>query len=220
MFLIITDQSVTIKTLQSNIKYLYNTRVDSQLHYNTKLIIQCHRCQQWGHTTANYRASPRCLKCAQGHWTRDCTTFLERLETNLPNLKCANCNQNYPANSTECKEYLRKIEFIQNKRQQNTKIYKKQEAIQKFIPAQIPTNNPSAKGNPFTATRDPVPATQLPNPHSKQTLSFNELVSEIDELNLLIDINKMLNAVKQLNQILKSCNSELQKFKAFFDFFL
>lgn len=222
LFLVIMDHTITIKFLQNSIRYVYNTKIDWQKHYNNKLLIQCHRCQQWAHATTNCRAAPKCLKCAEGHWTKDCKNFPIRLEENLSKLKCANCGENHPANSIKCKEYLQKVDYIHSRRQTYTN---RTTVAPKYVPAPTPTSNAWARGNPISKTPNQTaqqyPTTSENNTQNQPTHnndSFNGLVSEMDELSKLINLDKMFNAVKQLNQLLKSCNSELEKFKVFYSF--
>lgn len=50
-----------------------------------KRIIQCHRCQQWGHASSNCYGEIKCLKCAGTHLTQECTKSPDTAA------KCANC---------------------------------------------------------------------------------------------------------------------------------
>ncbi|GBP52998.1 RNA-directed DNA polymerase from mobile element jockey [Eumeta japonica] len=59
---------------------------------------QYHRCQLYGHASANCNANPRCVKCLVPHWTRDCP--LSRDSAEKPS--CVNCGQNHTANYRGC----------------------------------------------------------------------------------------------------------------------
>ncbi|GBP58044.1 hypothetical protein EVAR_39760_1 [Eumeta japonica] len=52
--------------------------------------VQWHRCQLYGHATANCYAQPRCVKCLVPHWTRDC----DRNKESGGEPSCYNCGQN------------------------------------------------------------------------------------------------------------------------------
>ena len=56
----------------------------------------CYRCQQFNHSSENCSMPPKCLKCAQGHLTRDCTRPKTEKAT------CANCDGDHPANFRLC----------------------------------------------------------------------------------------------------------------------
>ena len=87
LFMVITTNAITLKHLEQNVKYLDHTVIKWERHINSKTIIQCHRCQMWGHATSNCHASPRCLKCAQQHLTNQCTRNSE------DPVKCVNCGE-------------------------------------------------------------------------------------------------------------------------------
>ena len=111
LYLIITKSDVTLKRLEQEFKYVLYTKIKWERYRNTKKIIQCHNCQQWGHATAHCRAVPRCVKCAGEHHSRDCRKPLE----DTP--KCLNCSGDHTANSVTCPEYKKKIEAMRPKRQ-------------------------------------------------------------------------------------------------------
>jgi hypothetical protein len=65
-----------------------------------KSIVQCHRCQQYGHSK-NYCMRPyRCVKCAQQHKTSECP----KTDRSQPAL-CALCEGSHPANYKGCEVY-------------------------------------------------------------------------------------------------------------------
>ncbi|KXZ75791.1 hypothetical protein TcasGA2_TC031776 [Tribolium castaneum] len=67
-------------------------------------IIQCHRCQEYGHVQRNCTADYKCLKCGEGHSTHLCDK-----ERTTP-AKCANCGGPHPANSIKCpKKPMKKL---------------------------------------------------------------------------------------------------------------
>lgn len=63
--------NMQIKQQSQLAKYICNTKIIWE-HYINKRITQCRRCQGWGHATINCYAEPACLKCAEGHLTKDC----------------------------------------------------------------------------------------------------------------------------------------------------
>jgi hypothetical protein len=54
------------------IKLLMNTCVQFEAPYVKREILQCMRCQKYGHTKNYCHYNPRCVKCAENHMTRDC----------------------------------------------------------------------------------------------------------------------------------------------------
>ncbi|RZC32758.1 hypothetical protein BDFB_014354 [Asbolus verrucosus] len=92
-YLVVMDKKITIDKLEKQIRIVLYTKVQWERHQNNKLIVQCHRCQEWGHATSNCHANPKSLKCAGPHLTRECE------HGHLNNPKCANCNGDHVANS-------------------------------------------------------------------------------------------------------------------------
>ncbi|GBP29527.1 Nucleic-acid-binding protein from transposon X-element [Eumeta japonica] len=59
---------------------------------------QCHRCQRYGHASANCHVQPRCVKCLVPHWTSECPLTKESGKKPA----CVNCNQSHTANYRGC----------------------------------------------------------------------------------------------------------------------
>lgn len=224
-YLVSTPNTIKLSYLSSKVRYLLNTKIKWERHYNSKLIIQCHRCQEWGHATTNCRAAPVCLKCADGHWTKEC-----KKSDNQP-AKCANCNGDHPANSVTCKVYISKINEIQQNQAEappKAKEFSLRSSdfpqLKKFVPSPPPKENPWQKQIPATSSQPPimkttvaatVPTVTTPTNNSSE---FSELINEFNTLNSLININNMIRAVRDLNGMLQQCSNTLEKFQTFNNF--
>lgn len=130
LYMIVTDSGVTLKDLQAKVRHLDCTMVTWERHINSKIIIQCHRCQMWGHATTNCQASPRCLKCADGHYTRDCT------KPKTEPAVCCNCGGDHPANHTKCEAYRRRLGNFES---QNARVAPAPD--KKYVAAPLPRVN-------------------------------------------------------------------------------
>ena len=64
-----------------------------------KEIIQCKRCQRYGHTQKYCNHNIRCVKCAGNHSTDQCTKSPETPA------KCIHCQGEHPANYKGCSAY-------------------------------------------------------------------------------------------------------------------
>ena len=83
-----------------NIKYIYYQSVVIEDPRKRNSVVQCQKCQQYGHTK-NYCMRPyRCVKCAQSHKTADCP----KTDRNTP-ATCALCLGFHPANYKGCEVY-------------------------------------------------------------------------------------------------------------------
>ncbi|XP_041973997.1 uncharacterized protein DKFZp434B061-like [Aricia agestis] len=61
---------------------------------------QCHRCQQFRHSSKNCHRPLTCVRCAEEHLARDCPVP----RTERP--QCANCRGQHAANSKKCPVYI------------------------------------------------------------------------------------------------------------------
>lgn len=82
------------------IKYIYNTVVKIEDPRKRTTVVQCTKCQQYGHTKNNCLRPYRCVKCAEGHKTADCPK-----KDKSTHAKCALCLGNHPANYKGCEVY-------------------------------------------------------------------------------------------------------------------
>ena len=149
MYMVITNNSITLNKIKQ-IKSISHVIVTWEKVINKKKTIQCHRCQEWSHGTANCNSGPKCLKCADDHWTRDCK------QSNETTPKCANCHGAHLANDEKCKVYQDRINQIltKNNKSGNNK--------KNTITSKDEINFPAFKVN-TPPTRIPW-ATQIDNP--------------------------------------------------------
>lgn len=80
-----------------NLTKLENSIVKFEPPHSKRIIPQCLRCQEYGHTKNYCRKTTRCVKCAGLHATKEC----ERRARD-DKVRCANCNGNHPANYRGC----------------------------------------------------------------------------------------------------------------------
>lgn len=82
------------------LKYIYHQSVTVEDPKRKKSIVQCQRCQQYGHSKNYCMRPPRCVKCAQSHKTSECS----KRDRNTP-AKCTLCQGPHPANYKGCEVY-------------------------------------------------------------------------------------------------------------------
>lgn len=122
-----------------DVKHLNRTIITFEAPYVKKEIVQCKRCQRFGHTK-NFCYRPyRCVKCGENHATAICTKRRDTPAT------CVNCNQQHPANYRGCrlyKDYKQQV-FDPNKRKQ---IIPKETGT---MPQTNPSSLPNASGRTY-----------------------------------------------------------------------
>lgn len=225
LFMVVTQSSLKVHQLNNIMRYVCHTRVTWERQIKKNRIVQCHRCQQWGHATSNCRCTPKCVKCAGDHWSRECVSVNKEDPTTAVHIKCANCNGNHLAMSKECPVYLNKLDSFEKQRDDDmNKQARRQPPPNKFIPASVPENAWHKKRAPPSSllrsyAAQPSTSTEKPTMANNNTGNdFNQLVSEFNVLNSLIDINHMIFLVRSLNSTLKTCTDDMGKFIAFKNF--
>lgn len=78
-------------------KTLMNCSVVFEAPRARRIIPQCIRCQQYGHTKNFCQRNPKCVKCAESHLTIECPRKVRD-----DSVKCVNCSENHPANYRGC----------------------------------------------------------------------------------------------------------------------
>lgn len=136
-YMVITDNSIFLRFLNTNVKYVCYTKITWERFHNRSPIIQCRMCQQWGHSTTNCRSQPTCMKCGDSlHWTKDCMKVKKDEETTHQNIKCANCQGNHLAFSKDCPVYQKRIERMKNNK--TALVTKNKRSYQHRCPQQTP----------------------------------------------------------------------------------
>jgi hypothetical protein len=92
-----------------DLHYLYNTKIRVEPPRTRKDIIQCTRCQEYGHSKSYCNRPYYCVKCGQQHDTKTCTKPHDTPAT------CALCQGSHPANYKGCTVYKELIN-ARNKR--------------------------------------------------------------------------------------------------------
>lgn len=218
IYMVTMNQKTSIQELNSECSLLHYTKIRWAKYNSKKAIIQCKRCQEWGHATSNCRAKPRCVKCPGNHLTSECQ-LQERDQ-----VKCCNCGGKHPASSEECPVYQDKIEAI-NKNKKSIAMPQRRE--ERYKPAPPPAINPwtrqtDEKSFPPLAGKQPATVPQQNVTKTDKSTDnmndFNSLIDELNTLNQLTDVRFMLNAVRELNQKLKTTTNKMQQFQIFFEF--
>lgn len=111
------------------LKYLIHAKIVFELPYTKKEVVQCQRCQRYGHSKTYCRHPFRCVKCAENHPTAECPK-----KDNTTTVKCVLCDGAHPASYRGCSVHkeiqLRK--YPPNRLKEN--IPKPVQPITKFSP--------------------------------------------------------------------------------------
>ena len=219
---------IKLTELKQKIKFLCYTKISWENYINKNRLTQCHRCQEWGHATANCYAEPYCLKCAEKHLTKDCTKTKE-----IP-AKCANCGGDHPANAMICPTYKKRVETLihktnvdNTKPKFNTKNYNLQDNKQ-FPNLKSRRENPwfqkaqnQSNTQPIINQNDDINTfekTNTVNNYLNQNSTLIEIAKEISMINKICNINNMLSIIKELRCKLQNCESEIEKLQVFVSF--
>lgn len=158
IFMCTAPKSVTLNDLRAKARYLLRAKAYFEPHINKKGLVQCKKCQAWGHATSNcYLGVRKCVKCAGDHLSSECPK--DRSEP----AKCINCKGNHPASSVDCPAYQREVDRLAAIREKDQLL--KQTANvgkgRRYEPAPPPTFNAwTGQGHfPPLPTKTPCAAT-------------------------------------------------------------
>ena len=101
-----------------NLQYLSNMKITVEPPNKTRTILQCTRCQLYGHSKTYCTRPYKCVKCGGGHMTTNCPK-----PKDTP-AKCALCSGSHTANYKGCTVYrdlinARHTQTARHSRQQN-----------------------------------------------------------------------------------------------------
>lgn len=97
------------------LEYLLYTKIKVEPPRLRKEVVQCMRCQQFGHTKFYCTLPPVCVRCGGEHDNRTCS----KAKTDTP--KCGLCGGNHPANHRGCPAYKDMIKLRTSKVTQDKK---------------------------------------------------------------------------------------------------
>ena len=66
-----------------------------------KSIVQCHKCQRFGHVSMHCEMKPRCVKCGDNHVSSECSLK----KSPGTKCKCVNCGLDHPASYRGCEAH-------------------------------------------------------------------------------------------------------------------
>lgn len=91
------DNNKMIYKINRLLNMVVSVEAPHTIKYN---VLQCERCQRFGHTKNYCHLGARCVKCTGSHPTSEC---LRKAKDD--NVKCINCGGNHPANYRGCEVY-------------------------------------------------------------------------------------------------------------------
>lgn len=172
--------------------------VKIESYKSTPHIIQCHKCQGFGHTSKRCNIETHCVKCGQNHFFSDCPS---KGPTHPP--KCINCQGQHTASYGQCP------------------IQKEQRAALQLKLREKQNNFTTQRQNNFTFHSSEFP--NLPKPHQNDLASFQNLYGNGDKPQPSSDSESLTESLKEIFAMLKSfniknilriINSTLQRFSA------
>ncbi|XP_062541805.1 uncharacterized protein LOC134209790 [Armigeres subalbatus] len=168
-------------------------------------VVQCHRCQKFGHGLRNCNVAPLCVKCGEKHFTKDCSlpnkaTLKEGNDRDR--VRCANCSGNHTANFHGCpsrKDYIKQLDFHRQRVAKKSNRYSG--PIRVSTGATSNTTQGSNRVNTGRATYAQVLEGPRPQISGQSTSQ-------------LFTISEFLCLAEEMFQRLQSCNSKQQQFLA------
>lgn len=96
--LVLVELDKQFKSIYNNLRFCCGLSVTTESLKIREGIVQCHKCQKFGHTQANCHTSYRCMKCGAAHSTHECT------KSPTSDAHCANCGGAHLSTFIRCTE--------------------------------------------------------------------------------------------------------------------
>lgn len=175
------------------LQYLLNMRINVEAPHIKHEIVQCARCQLYGHTKKYCNRQPTCVKCADTHLTHECTK-----DRSIP-AKCANCGNDHPANYRGCALYKQ----LQQMRTNPTRSLNRTSGTQQLT--QLTASSIKQSGN--QSNLQFVPAVQQQQENTQMTSTYAQILSNNQKSDTVVSAN---------NGIEQTLNSFLVEIKSLF----
>ncbi|KAL1124059.1 hypothetical protein AAG570_001829 [Ranatra chinensis] len=94
LFIVTTKKDVTIQSFSQVRAIFYHEYKVEKFRSGGTNVVQCYKCQNFGHINRFCNMPERCVRCGQAHSAKECNETI---------LKCPNCSENHSAGSLNCK---------------------------------------------------------------------------------------------------------------------
>lgn len=226
-FLISIPKEEDIGKLKA-ISTMDHVRVQWQQYSRKSRATQCHGCQQFGHGSSNCHQQVYCVKCAGEHHTSQCHLTVR----GSSEVKCANCGGAHTANYSGCEKYIRYVQSLKNKTQpkhhhrQNTipQTTDFPQTLRHSTNTQSNHNNTPENTQPkrsYASTLKNTPSqpstSNKPTKHTTSNTSSTDdittLFTELQELNAICNLSKLLSMVRELKSRITPGMSTMSQFQ-------
>lgn len=148
------------------VKRLNYTVVSFEAPYKKKEILQCKRCQRFGHSKNQCFRPFRCVKCGGDHPTASC------LKSPTTEATCANCLEKHPASYKGCSKYKKYRELILKKSAPRRSVESIAQQAQ-----QHEENTKPFKAPPVNITKSYAEALHQNNTHHKNSEAMFDIMN-------------------------------------------
>lgn len=179
------------------VQHIAYSKITVEEPYARRDIVQCVRCQEYGHTKRYCHYQMRCVKCAGHHAPQECR------HPRTDPCVCALCGGSHPANYKGCSKYRDIQEKRQNPRGQTRRNIPPQNPPPTTIHSDtqaFPSLQPTTT---TTAPPQPTPAAQPPRTFSN-VLRGQQATPQVPPSPLSLDLTSLVSTFSNLFSHLKS----------------
>ncbi|CAG9837053.1 unnamed protein product [Diabrotica balteata] len=193
-YLLQVDKQQDLKDIKK-INGVNDIRVRWDAYSKPSRATQCYNCQDFGHSARNCYKSPRCMKCAENHQTRNCP--LPKGQVNK--VRCCNCNEAHTSNYPMCSKHIEYLDRQAARRNRN-------QPQQKTAP---PPPHPSAfrtttSGFSYAQASKGVPQPSAPSKPATVQGTWAEI-------NKIVNVEKMMAILQDMKRDLLQARSFAEK---------
>lgn len=166
-----------------NLSSMFHSKIKVEEPRKKRQLVQCTRCQSYGHTKGYCTLRPRCVRCAEDHEAINCPKSRETPAV------CVLCGGSHPANYRGCL-FHRQLQNRRASRPNNSSASKSFSLDKNSFP-------------PLQSKQNSSPPSVPLNPYRSPSISYSRVTSNIPQDNILTDnistqISSFLSEMKGL----------------------
>jgi hypothetical protein len=161
-----------------SLRTLLHTLISVEDPRPKRSVIQCTRCQKLGHTKSYCNNTPKCVRCAGLHMSKECT------KTRDTPAKCALCDLDHPANYRGCSVYknIQRLRQPQKNKPEVTTTTKASVRLSSTVPGLNTKDFPSLSSNQSSSIQHTT-NNDISNAYSFNTFANKPSYSKITSSN-------------------------------------
>lgn len=206
MFIVVFEKGTSPQDVFKETKVCYCS-IKWEKYKNFTGVTQCYNCQSFGHIAKNCNKTPKCVKCAGPHPTKECKKSLDTAP------ECTNCHGAHPASFRKCEAYARQLDIKLNRgRRQPSQTQDPPNLSTRDYPRLPKTSGEPSQQNAWPRTH--VPDTQSHDEQPTGDISTGDIIREAKNIFCNINFKNIKTVLLKTITKIKQSNDSITKVAA------